>query len=213
MSKDYAKYVNKTTKRPLAKRGWRKRLMLVCLLLAGILGCGGYYAYRYHGVTQALLSDMPWVNQLKVFFIQKENKSRNTKVTQKNNEEDGEADIQFSFYTDLSAVQVIAPPTEMTAPTPKLVAEKKVPVVALPQGVDGKYLLQIAAFRNPTAAGEMRISLLLAGFEVEIVKAIHKNELIYQLQQGPFVNGEEAKAMQKQLQKKGIESVIVKKIS
>jgi cell division protein FtsN len=140
-----------------------------------------------------------------------------------------DADIQFSFYTNLATMQVSAPqvsPSQMAVenkikpmlvdkPIEKVNTNQTVisPTVSPTKAVDDRYLLQIAAFKNPTAAGEMRISLLLAGFEVEIVKAMHDGQLLYQLQQGPFSTVAEAKAMQRELKKKDIESVIVKKIT
>lgn len=73
------------------------------------------------------------------------------------------------------------------------------------------YIVQIAAFRNASAAGDMRISLLLSGFEVNLVKSLdNEHKQLYLLQQGPFSSLFEAKAMQQKLKQRGIDSVVKK---
>lgn len=232
MPRDYARYVSKS-KRPLAERGWRKRLLLVgflLLLLAGAV-CG-VYVYQQHKAEFAQQSVRLWVKQVRALFIKTPSDQNTLKQTIDASEvadAKQDAEIQFSFYTNLTNMQVSAPQT----PFPQAVVENKskpmlvkkpievaqtnqvaeTPTARLVNAADEKYLLQIAAFKNPTAAGEMRISLLLAGFEVEIVKAMHNDQLLYQLQQGPFSTVAEVKGMQRELKKKGIESVIVKKIT
>lgn len=211
MPKDYAKYVSKS-KRPLAERGWRKRLLwvgLLCFLLAGMTY--GVYIYEHHKIQQTL---GPFVKQIQSWFIKTPNQQALLQIPDDSHEE--ETEIQFSFYTSLPSMQV---PVQQE-PSSHVVENKVKPSLEKPPLTasaavirhEEKYLLQVAAFKNPTAAGEMRISLLLAGFEVEIVKAMNNNQQIYQLQQGPFETIARAKAMQQQLKNKGIESVIVKKI-
>jgi cell division protein FtsN len=232
MPRDYARYVNKP-KRPLVERGWRKRLLLVgflVLLLGG--GAFGFYVYQHQKGEDATHSVGLWVKQVKALFIKTPEEQEALKLTVDHSKavsDKQDAEIQFSFYTNLATMQVSAP----QAPSPqtlvenksnpilvkKPIAEAAVPEAAVPTAsratvvADERYLLQIAAFKNPTAAGEMRITLLLAGFEVEIVKAMHNGQQLYQLQQGPFSTVAEVKAMQRELKKKDIESVIVKKIT
>ncbi len=221
MPKDYARYVPKT-KRPLPKQGWRKRLwwvfiagMLLAIFLSGI------FYYRQHQESFNLL-----VGQIKTIFM-KAPKVKDKTVTvnpfsPQNAQPDSE--IQFSFYTDLPAMQVAVRPAVTPEPIPaKSINLIKTPSVPEKKSVNStaatpmkpqaeKFLLQIAAFRNPTAAGEMRITLLLSGFEVEVVKAVNNNQQLYQVQQGPYQSITQAKSMQRELKKKGIDSVIVKKI-
>ncbi len=223
MPRDYAKHVNRP-KRPLAKPGWRKRLLLAVFLFSLLGGLTyGAYLYQHNQATLTQQSIGMWVKQVKALFIRSRHEEDPYKSMADQTQTDEEPEIQFSFYTSLPTMQTPMPqeaPKEIIVEkrsNPVLV-KKSVPAVNVSQPViqpnvtEKKYLLQIAAFRNPTAAGEMRISLLLAGFEVEIVKAMNNNQQIYQLQQGPFATIAEVKAIQRELEKKGIESVIVKKI-
>lgn len=231
MPRDYVRYVNKQ-KRPLVEHGWRKRLLFVAFLLLLLSGLTyGVYVY------QSRAEDGPqsigvWVKQVITLFKKTSNDQRPQQQPMDSSEvvdAKPDADIQFSFYTNLATMQVSAPPASpsevvienktkslpVVKPIERVDTNQTVvsPTVSQTKAIDERYLLQIAAFKNPTAAGEMRISLLLAGFEVEIVKAMRDGQLLYQLQQGPFSTVAEAKAMQRELKKKDIESVIVKKIT
>lgn len=213
MPKDYAKHVSKS-KHPA--RGWRKRLLWVIVLLLIVAGIVlGISMYQRLGLnTQTIES---WINQAKSLLMISKGQSVEQSADASVDDIKQEDDIQFNFYTNLSAMQVPGKPIAPTDkkneinPVPMLKPEIK-PAVVQQTPVTEKYLLQVAAFKNPTAAGEMRISLLLAGFEVEIVKAMNNNQQIYQLQQGPFRTLSEAKSMQRVLKNKGIDSVIIKKI-
>jgi cell division protein FtsN len=241
MPRDYARSVNKP-KRPLPEQGWRKRLLWVgCLLL--VLGIVIYSVNIYqHPTDKAGDSSQTlglWIKQVKSLFIRAPKKQDTSELALKEvvpEEAKQDTEIQFSFYTNLSNMQVPVPQqaeskplyAQVSTPQSQVVAQAKsidiptikpvIPPIAAQtvttpvKSIVNKYLLQIAAFRNPTAAGEMRISLLLAGFEVEIVKAINSNQQIYQLQQGPYPTIAQAKVMQRVLKNKGIDSVIVKKI-
>ena len=68
----------------------------------------------------------------------------------------------------------------------------------------------MATFRNESNATQLRVSLLLAGVEVDIVKIKMSSHNIYRVQQGPYSNLQLAKARQQQLQKKGVEGVLEK---
>lgn len=214
MPKDYARYVNNQPKRPLAKHGWRNRLSLAVFLIF-LLVSAGYvvHVYKQRKVEFAQQGMTSWVKQLKTWFINPlKEQDRDLLFVDQNPAEEAkqDADIQFSFYTNLPTMQV--PALQSPAPTTTVLVEDTSGTTPIKKPEE-KYLLQMAAFRNPAAAGEMRISLLLAGFEVEIVKAMNNNQQIYQLQQGPFANIVQARSMQRELKKKGIESVIVKKVA
>lgn len=231
MPRDYVRYVNKQ-KRPLVERGWRKRLLFVGFLLLLLSSLTyGVYVYQQPRTEDASESIGLWVEQVITLFKKTSNDQQSAQKLMDSSEGMGakpDADIQFSFYTDLANMQVSAPqpPSQLAnknktqlLPVVKPVERIDTNQTVIPSTVSQakvvaeRYLLQIAAFKNPTAAGEMRISLLLAGFEVEIVKAMHDSQLLYQLQQGPFSTVAEAKVMQRELKKKDIESVIVKKIT
>ncbi|MDA8561901.1 SPOR domain-containing protein [Gammaproteobacteria bacterium] len=75
------------------------------------------------------------------------------------------------------------------------------------------YLIKIAVFENPLSANDYRLSLLLSGFEVDLVESEDKQKKIYQLQKGPYLTIDSAKKIQKQLRAKGIDGIIIKKTS
>lgn len=213
MPKDYARYANQP-KRTLAKHGWRRRLLLVIVFLFLILSAGyGFFIYKHYQNTAILSSFTVWLKKITTIF---EKKPANVEVASDNKNLENktqEADIQFSFYTNLPAMQVSALPGPEKIIVKKEPQQPEVITKMTEVAAENKYLLQLAAFKNPSSASEMRISLLLIGFEVDIVKTMRENQPIYQVQQGPYSRLSQAKNMQQQLKKKGIESVIVKKIA
>jgi cell division protein FtsN len=72
------------------------------------------------------------------------------------------------------------------------------------------YVVQVGAYKSDSTASEMRISILLAGFDVKVVKTTVGDHVIYRIQQGPYRSLDRAKIIQKQLQAKGFEGVIQK---
>ncbi|MBV8801719.1 MAG: SPOR domain-containing protein [Gammaproteobacteria bacterium] len=72
------------------------------------------------------------------------------------------------------------------------------------------YIIQLGAYKNDSTASEIRVSILLAGFDVKVVKTVKHNQIIYRIQQGPYQSLDQAKIAQKKLQAKGFDSVIQK---
>ncbi len=104
------------------------------------------------------------------------------------------SDVHFDFYAELPNRQAMPPPvTKKTSITQ--------PVT--------KYMVQVGQFAHATTATQTRISLLLAGFDVELVKVNKGSKSVYQLQQGPYANKATALGIQQALRRKGIESVVV----
>jgi cell division protein FtsN len=75
--------------------------------------------------------------------------------------------------------------------------------VASPQ-----YVVQVGSFKSDSAASEMRISILLAGFDVSVVKIKVDDQIIYRIQEGPYNSQARAKSAQKKLQAKGFDAVV-----
>jgi cell division protein FtsN len=73
-----------------------------------------------------------------------------------------------------------------------------------------QYVVQVGAYKNDSTASEMRISMLLAGFDVKVVKTSIGDHIIYRIQQGPFSSLSRAKLAQKKLQTKGYDGVVQK---
>lgn len=68
-----------------------------------------------------------------------------------------------------------------------------------------EFILQLGEFNEQTNASQLRLSLLLAGIETEIIKVPdHK----YRVQQGPYASERQAKSAQRQLGRKGFESTV-----
>lgn len=193
MQKDYAKYTFKQNHQ-LVEHGWRYRLLIVIFVIS--FACFVGYAYYLYDKY----SDQWSVAKIKSFFVHKQSKNSVPSQIVTNQEKKQENDIQFSFYTELSNKQVMQA-TE---------TERVVPVIT-DNSKKGQYVVQVAAFKNPSAAGEMRISLLLAGFEVDMVKSVTEDhQPLYLIQQGPYQRLEQAKSMQQKMKQKGIESVVKK---
>lgn len=201
MQKDYAKYTFKKTS-PWLTHGWRYRLVLVVFIVCLIASIGyAYYLYDKYADRLSFAA-------VRSFFVHKEKKEAPIEVQQ---EEKPENDIQFNFYTELPSGKEVLP----TFDNPTLTQQNEIGAVPAAPATEsvkkGQYILQVAAFKNPSAAGELRISLLLAGFEADIVKSLTEDQQpLYLIQLGPYPSANKAKAVQDEMKGKGIESVIKK---
>ncbi|HEX2548729.1 MAG TPA: SPOR domain-containing protein [Gammaproteobacteria bacterium] len=181
MAKDYAKYTHKNKRGFLAK-GWRFRLFIVIFLFILFSSFGaGIYVWQHHA------------NQIVAFYTEIKyylgSRPKNKVAFNHPTQTAAKPEVQFHFYTELPKMQVVVP-------TPNLQSD-------LPQ--KHQYVVQIAVFKNLKEASEMRISLLLAGFEVNLIKT----ETSFILQDGPYKNIADAKRMQIALKKKGYENTKV----
>lgn len=72
------------------------------------------------------------------------------------------------------------------------------------------YIVQLGLFKNETAAGQTRVSLLLAGCEADTVTVTDEatKTTLYRLQKGPYPTLSQANGVVKQLQKKGVSAVV-----
>lgn len=73
-----------------------------------------------------------------------------------------------------------------------------------------KCLLQLGIFHDYASAQNYSKMLSKAGFKVHIVKIKTGKKQIYRIQQGPFINANRAKSVQKNLQKRGFASLVIK---
>lgn len=73
-----------------------------------------------------------------------------------------------------------------------------------------QYVLSFGQFKSAAEAGQLRISLLLADCEAEIVELHSKRGKIFRVQKGPFMNPSLAKQTQQQFFKKGVTSELQK---
>ena len=198
MQKDYAKYTFKR-RSPWLEQGWRYRLLLVVFILT-LVGCIGYAYYLYDKYADSFS-----FSRIQSFFIQKQ---APVKAAAPPLEDKPENDIQFNFYTELPSDKPVGhsfdKPLEITQNKPSALSKSD-------SAKKGQYVLQVAAFQSPAAAGELRISLLLAGFEADIVKSLTEDQqTLYLIQLGPYSNPSKAKSVQEEMKGKGIESVVKK---
>ena len=241
MQKDYAKSNNRKN-RQLVEQGWRGRLLLVSIIVLVVcLAWYGYDEYQKRADQLDFAVIKSWFvnptkdqpNPTKSPTVQKnvESKSKQDNEIQFNfytdlpndkisipGKNDKAGPLQPEKVINSNATQrsdvVLSESAlsenEETAVTNPVTG--KPPISDHAKSAAPNYIVQIAAFRSASAAGDMRISLLLSGFEVNLVKSLdNEHKQIYLLQQGPFSNMSEAKAMQQKLKQRGIESVVKKR--
>jgi cell division protein FtsN len=185
MAKDYVKYASKKRKptRPIRYRN----LFTIFLVVVIALALAGWIAAGRHQTESrlSLVHDFfhPKVNQKK--------SSQSTKIEAKNDPEE----IHYDFYNELASMQIASP--SQPHPAVSVVKQEK---------RRDLYVLRISKFKNENEAGQARLSLLLEGIEANVVKIGDS----YGLQQGAYGTVALAKAGQKELQKRGVESVIEK---
>ena len=198
MAKDYAKYITK--KKSSIVPGWQVRLAFIVFLLL-LLIAFGYGVFLYKINPKGLQDDFTnWVKHVKSLVHDSKVEPLPAKeiMTEKQQEEE----IHFEFYTALPKMKVALPESE----TKKISSVMEEKLVQTPTS----YRLQLGEFASQAEASEMRVSLLLAGIDAELIKVVRDEVTIYIVCQGPYVTFAAAKAAQQKLQKKGINSVLKK---
>ncbi|MEO8400208.1 MAG: SPOR domain-containing protein [Gammaproteobacteria bacterium] len=217
MPKDYAKNIF-TNKRKSKPREWRSPIFLLFVLglvISGIV----FYAMRLHNDNTAVASN----NYMTSWFANAKSLLKNKHVTpvkaakQALTKDEG---VHFDFYTELPKMQVNMPMADEPK-APETV--KSLPPIELGNQIDEsirsaisqnkqavvqQYILELGVFNDKSSAAQLRLSLLLAGVESEVVQP-EENGAQFRVQK-LFTNESSAKQMQKRLQKKGIESVLRK---
>lgn len=208
MSKDYA---NKNRYRP--RRNDRREtkfvplagaiIAVICFVSAMI-----FMIHAYHQTTFFSREHFAsWFSRAKTIVSHKEKNSAKTLATQKSAEND---DIRFDFYTELPNMQVNLPqsaqmPVQKIEQSIKTVMTPKITNAPLIKKQTIQFIVQVGEFKNQLDASQMRLSLLLAGIETEIVKTAEHR---YRVQQGPYPSERQAKLAQKQLGRKGFEGSV-----
>ena len=144
------------------------------------------------------------------------------------NEETTAKQIHFEFYTALPNMRMqVSKPVE-SAPVVEAKAEKAVAVpppevgVINPQELERDfssqltqqpYVVQLGVFGNLEAANGYKQSLQRAGFSVDVVKIAMAGKTAYRVQFGPFSSKDQARVIQKQLQKKNVSALLRKAVA
>ncbi|HSW69223.1 MAG TPA: SPOR domain-containing protein [Gammaproteobacteria bacterium] len=207
MSRDYA---NKNRRKP---RGESRFVLagifaVVCLIGAII------YAFHVHEQTVAV-----WMNHVKTLMSRKNNSSVKTPLPSAVAEND---EIKFDFYTELPNMQVNLPARTETKPFSISVHKQTLPPVNLAGKIDEsiqavmaeqvkkpplQFIVEIGEFKDRLNASQLRLSLLLAGIETEVIKT---EQQTYRVQLGPYGSERQAKSSQRRLNNKGFESTVKK---
>lgn len=187
MAKDYAKRVYSTRHIPPRKKRGIEWMLLsgVGLILIIVLTLFIRNSFQSENLS--------FKEKIKSYFLPKKIQPVAIKVKPTKSEAhtaEGPS-VHFDFYNTLPNKK------------PNEIAEMKEMAVA---PVAPQYVIALGEFQNETEASQMRLSLLLSGFETKIIKV----KSTYQIQKGPFASEAEAKKIQKRLLNKGISGEVKK---
>jgi len=196
MSKDYANKNRLTRQR---KRSGPMFVSLAGAIFATIcfIGAAAYFVHAYQRAT--LFSHVAaWFNHAKTIVSKTSIKREQSPPVAKHDE------IQFDFYTELPNMQVNLPRSA------EQIDESIKTVIALHtannKNTAAQFIVRLGEFKDPLNASQLRLSLLLAGIETEIVKTADHQ---YRVQQGPFATERQAKSAAQKLNKKGFEGSVL----
>jgi len=207
MARDYA---NKRVSRPQRKI---PRVFLAIFAVFCLLGALAIYAVHHQ-------QGMPnWLSSAKGLVGHKE---KNTFAIASAPPEE----IQFDFYTELPNMRVNLPVSAEAKPFSTIIrkpTEQALQPIDLTSKIDEsiksalkqqgtqkaavQFIVQINEFNEQISASQLRLSLLLAGIETEVVKTAEGK---FRVQKGPFTSEHQAKAVQRQINNKGFDATIVK---
>ncbi len=217
MRKDYAKKNMFAQKRKVRKQPPRLSVLLTVFFVAFVVSASGYWVYAHHGFRDGVIA---WVASAKSLLIK--HKTDPVKVAKQSDSNQDDNNVRFDFYTELPKMQVNTTSVldKKTFVSPKLV--EKLPRPAELADIDNsiqsvitakksqakplmQYTLQLGIFKDQLSASQLRLSLLLAGIDADVVKMQNNT---YRVQKGSFTSENQAKAMQRQINKKGFDSEI-----
>ena len=229
MSKDYAKKMMSAKRR---KPRAEPRFAAIAVSVVAVVCFVSAIVYAAHVYHQAGLFSHPqvttWLDSAKSVFSHKNNKV--VKAT-KPAAPAAADDIQFDFYTELPNMQVNLPASasaQLKPLAPPVVANKPNPgapsVTKLAGDIDNsikavmaqhatnaeqkpaiQYVVQLGEFKNQVGASQLRLSLLLAGVETQIIKI---SDHVWRVQQGPWSSQRQAKLAQQKLGRKGFDGEV-----
>jgi len=194
MARDYAK--KNTTKKPKRKKNtqevetpslimWIIALILITLFISGL-----FYLHRFkqHSNAHKVLAPLAKGHHVK-----------------KNNP------IKFEFYSSLSKNIDDEPTLDKPNKTPMAPAVDLTHKQQPPKTTTHHYLIQVASFKHYQDADDTKAKLLLSGFTGVDVKKVKVNNVDwYRVIIGPYANLKDIKKIQQQLQKKHIQSLLIK---
>lgn len=106
---------------------------------------------------------------------------------------------KYSFYEELKKrSNEVEQKVEQKAPQQK---EQKAKVTT---SSDARFIIQVGAFRDKNMADRLRARLILRDYPVSLAQ----NKSIYVVQVGPYASRKEAEAMENQLKREGMETLV-----
>ena len=186
MAKDYAK------KKMPARNSERKTRWLAVFAGLCLIGAAITYAIHLHQESRFLpgIHISTWVEKAI-------GNVKNKPITEAQKTVADEP-IHFDFYTELPKMRVAIPAVAPIASEKALSAAPK---------TTAQFVVQISEFKSQIQASQLRLSLLLAGIDTQIIKTTQQT---YRVQQGPFGTERQAKTAQQRLNQKGFDSTLSK---
>jgi cell division protein FtsN len=200
MPKDYAKRVLTTSRKPKKKK-LRLEFVIIPIVLAVIV-----VIWMMTHTNDIATAEQSWFQRLKSIGHKAAPVKKEASNAKNLAETHSEPSVHFDFYNQLPTMQVPTPTfTEDHASAkpkpPHQMADKNAKALSVPH-----YILLFGEFKNASAAGELRVSLMLAECEAEIIAVPSKGSKLYRVQSNPFMTQAEAKRLQQILLRKGVSS-------
>lgn len=201
MAKNFAKY---KSRRPRLNVSWP--FVLAALLFSVLIFCAAFGFYLNQ--SKSAFFGKP-VATIKLWLSKKNTESR------KEISEPVESPVQFDFYEELPKVDIdsrhaadsvkqeVVPLADSGSKERIIPSSEK--VVAKPPS----YWVEASHYENASSASQARISLLLSGVEVDLVKVNSSKGVVFSLRQGPYASLAEAKKAAERLKKKGLEPTLL----
>lgn len=203
MPKDYAKIRRQTSQNDRRFVSGMGLIFAVIFLMAGIA-----YALYTHQQVFSKTRLLSWLGHAKTVTA-----PQNVKQVSAQNEE-----VQFDFYTELPNMQVNLPSSakaqlfpqkttgQIDASIQSVIEQHQAKMVAIKKPA-AQFFVVIGEFKDLIGASQLRLSLLLAGIETEVIKTEKET---YRVQQGPYASERQAKTKERLVNQKGFESTIDK---
>ncbi len=182
---------------------------LVVMLVGGVI----FFSMRDPGMHAAFSKMMGKADQKKEI-----------KTAKKTTPSNDTSPVHFDFYAELSKGQgqgatenksskAVQPKHQKPKKTAKVETASIKPTVSNKAAVEeSSYRVTLATFNNESNAVQMRVSLLLSGVEVDVVKVKVGDQYIYRVQQGPYSSLQLAKRKQQLLLKRGVNRAVIEKV-
>lgn len=135
-------------------------------------------------------------------------------------------DSGYRFYTLLPEMEVEVPEEAPESPGPEPQSTGEPPSSEEPPSTetappepepprrteDGRFLLQVSAFREPEAAEKLKARLAMQGLRARVVRAdLGDKGVWHRVRLGPYAAEEEAEEVHDRLKAKGMEAMILRK--